>query len=287
MLVCALFLDAAWWTRERYFDRRWRVTFLSVGQGDAAVVQFPGSAVMLIDGGTAYRDGSDMGERVVAPFLWSRKIMRVDYLAMSHPELDHFGGFLFITRNFHPAEFWRTGADSPDLTYHQLLQQLADAGTRIETVNAASPPSTIGGVAIRCLSPLSGASASRNNSSMVLDLSFYRWGFLFTGDLEALGENLLLDRDQPLRATVIKVPHHGSITSSTERFIDAVHPAFAVISDGYKNRYHFPSAVVLSRYRRAGAVVLRTDELGAIGFEIERDQMRLWQGRKEGVREEK
>jgi competence protein ComEC len=228
LLLCALFLDAAWWTRERYFDRRWRVIFLSVGQGDAAVVQFPGSAVMLIDAGAAFRDGSDMGERVVAPFLWSRKIMRVDYLAMSHPELDHFGGFLFITRNFHPAEFWRTGADSPDITYHQLLQQLADAGARIETVDAASPPRLIGGVAIRCLSPQPGVAGSRNNSSMVMDLTWGRWGFLFTGDLEALGENLLLNRDQSLRATVIKVPHHGSITSSTPRFIDAVRPAFAV-----------------------------------------------------------
>lgn len=291
-ILCALILDAAWWTRERYFDRRWRVTFLSVGQGDAAVVQFPGSAVMLIDGGAAFRDGSDMGERVVAPFLWSRKIMHVDYLAMSHPELDHFGGFLFITRNFHPAEFWRTGADSPDITYQLLLQQLIEAGTRIETVNAASAPRLVGGVTIRCLSPQPGVAGSRNNSSMVLDLSWGRRGFLFTGDLEALGENLLLDRDQSLRATVLKVPHHGSITSSTPRFIDAVHPAFAVISDGYNNRYHFPSTVVVSRYRRDGATVLRTDQVGAVGFEIDGHQMRLWEGRnkerggKEGVRGE-
>jgi competence protein ComEC len=111
---------------------------------------------------------------------------------------------------------------------------------------------------------------------MVLDLRLGRWGFLFTGDLEALGENLLLQGGRLLAATVLKVPHHGSITSSTERFIEAVHPSFAVISDGYNNRYHFPSALVVNRYRTEGARLLRTDQSGAIGFQAQGDGLRLW-----------
>src|SRR5579875_1321627 len=275
-IVVMLAADAGWWLRERYFDPDWRVTFLSVGQGDAAVVQFPGSRVMLIDGGSAFKDGSDMGERVVAPFLWSRRIMRVDYLVMSHPEIDHFGGFIFIARNFRPLEFWTTGAVSTDFSFHDLLQQLAQAHTRIRLVNAATPPSLIGGVTVRCLSPQPGAAGSRNNNSMVVALRLGRWGFLFTGDLEALGEKLLLERDQSLAATVLKAPHHGSITSSTPEFIEAVHPQFAVISDGYHNRYHFPSPVVVRRYQEDGATVLRTDESGAIGFEIKNDRLHVW-----------
>ena len=278
VLLAALTADAAWWLHERYFDRRWRVTFLSVGQGDAAVVQFPGSAVMLIDGGAAFRDGSNMGERVVAPFLWSRKIMRVDYLALSHPEIDHFGGFLFIANNFHPREFWTTGADSPDVTYAELLEELAQAHTAIRLLDASSPEQVIGGVRIRCLSPEPGAAASRNNRSMVIHLGPDRAGFLFTGDLETAGEELLLQRDLPLHATVVKVPHHGSITSSSPRFIDAVNPSFAVISDGYHNRYHFPAGAVVARYRTDGATVLRTDRMGAIGFEALDGRMRLWSG---------
>lgn len=280
-LLCAVVLDAAWWLRERHFDPRLRVTFLSVGQGDAAVVQFPGSAVMLIDGGSAFKDGSDMGERVVAPFLWSRKIMRVDYLVMSHPEIDHFGGFLFIARNFHPAEFWTTGTISPDLAYKELLERLGEAGTKVEIVNAALPPRLIGGVRVRWLGPQPGAGGSRNNNSMVIDLRRGRWGFLFTGDLEASGENLLLDSGQSLHATVLKTPHHGSITSSTPQFVEAVHPGFAVISDGYRNRYHFPSSDVVGRYLSAGARVLRTDQVGAVGFDVDGDRMRLWTGKKE------
>lgn len=277
-LLCALLIDAGWWMRERYFDSRLRVTFLSVGQGDAAVVQFPGSAVMLIDGGSASKDGSDMGERVVAPFLWSRKIMRVDYLVMSHPEIDHFGGFLSIARNFYPAQLWSTGAISPDLAYDELLRRLAEAGTKVETVDAASPPRSIGGVVIRCLGPLPDWRRSRNNRSMVLELFRGRWAFLFTGDLEAPGETLLLDSAKSLRATVLKVPHHGSITSSTPQFVEAVHPTYAVISDGYHNRYHFPSSVVIDRYRSIGTAILRTDEAGAIGFEVGEDRMRIWNG---------
>ena len=177
VLLAALTADAAWWLHERYFDRRWRVTFLSVGQGDAAVVQFPGSAVMLIDGGAAFRDGSNMGERVVAPFLWSRKILRVDYLVLSHPEIDHFGGFLFIANNFHPREFWTTGADSPDVTYAELLEELAQAHTAIRLLDASSLEQVIGGVRIRCLSPEPGAVASRNNRSMVIHLGRDRVAF--------------------------------------------------------------------------------------------------------------
>jgi competence protein ComEC len=276
VVLAVIAIDAAWWLRERYFDPGLRVTFLSVGQGDAAVVQFPGSAVMLIDGGTAFRDGSDLGERVVGPFLWSRKIMRVDYLVLSHPEIDHFGGFIFIARNFHPAEFWVTGASSPDVTYRVLLDELAKAGVRSTVVNASSPARLIGGVTVRCLSPEPGSAASRNNTSMVVQLQGDRFGFLFTGDLESLGEHLLLQRDLSLHATVLKVPHHGSITSSSPQFVNAVSPAFAVISAGYHNRYHFPAAAVVARYRRDAATVLRTDLLGAIGFAADHDRLRMW-----------
>jgi competence protein ComEC len=91
------------------------VTFLSVGQGDGAVVRFPGARVMLIDAGGSFSDEFDPGERLVAAYLWSRKIMHVDYLVLSHPELDHFGGFNFVARNFGPSEFWAINAPAPTI----------------------------------------------------------------------------------------------------------------------------------------------------------------------------
>ena len=104
-LAGVLVVDAGYWTYDRFFNPDLRVTFLSVGEGDGAVVRFPGSRVMLIDGGGSY-GGFDAGERIVAPYLWSQKIMHVDYIALSHPDLDHFGGLDFIAMNFAPRAFW-------------------------------------------------------------------------------------------------------------------------------------------------------------------------------------
>ena len=274
LLAVALALDAAWWTHDRYFNPDLRITFVSVGQGDCAVVRFPGSRVMLVDGGGELGE-FDPGERIVAPYLWSRKIMRVDYLALSHPELDHFGGFRFIARNFHPAEFWTIPAASPDQSYLELLGDLAQAGARVRIVDSSFAPATIGGVALECLNPQPGEVASRNDSSMVLKMIFGAAAVLFTGDLEAKGERSLIAAGRDLRATVLKAPHHGSASSSTEAFVETVHPAIAIISDGYHNRFGFPAPEVLDRYSGIGADLLRTDQDGAIEIDASRASMSL------------
>ena len=264
MVLAALVVDGGYWTWDRYFNRALRVTFLSVGQGDAAVVRFPGSRVMLVDAGGSFSDEFDPGERMVAAYLWSRKIMHVDYLVLSHPELDHFGGFNFIARNFSPSEFWSIAAPSPDIKYEALLEVLAAAGVRLRLMDSSSPAEQIGGVDVACLNPAPALGPRRNDNSMMLMLSIGPNRILFTGDVEARGEEGAIARGHDLRATVLKVPHHGSDTSSTPGFIAAAHPEVAVISLGYRNRYDFPSAAVVRRYRDAGARVLRTDECGAV-----------------------
>jgi competence protein ComEC len=269
--------DGGWWTYQRYFNPDLRVTFLSVGEGDGAVVRFPGSRVMLIDGGGAFVGTFDTGERIVAPYLWSNKIMHVDYVALSHPDRDHFGGLTFIARNFSPSKFWTGGATKDDSSYVRLLDAMNDAGARSSVCNSASPPMTIGGVSVKCLGPLANVVETKdNNASMVLRLDYAGKTFLFTGDLEAKGERELIVSGARLRATVLKIPHHGSKTSSSEAFIEAIHPEAAVISLGYHNRFHFPAPDVVDRYRMMGADVLRTDTMGAVSAEVGRDDFRLW-----------
>jgi competence protein ComEC len=246
---------------------------------------------MLIDAGGALGD-YDPGEKIVAPYLWSHKIMRVDYIVLSHPELDHFGGFNFIARNFHPEQFWTISASSPDRSYLTLLTTLAERRIKVHLADSAFAPSAIGGVGIKCLNPSPGEIASRNNSSMVLKMEFGATSILFTGDLQAPGERNLLNRDSPadsatgapadLLATILKVPHHGSATSSSGDFLEAIHPAIAVISDGYHNRFGFPDRDVLDRYRAMGARVLRTDQDGAIEVDASRSGMKLRTGRAAG-----
>lgn len=276
ILIAVLALDAGWWTYQRFFNPALRVTFLSVGEGDAAVVRFPGSRVMLIDGGGAFRGTFDPGERLVAPYLWSNKIMHVDYIALSHPDRDHFGGLTFIVRNFAPSQFWTGGASSDDESYSDLIEAVRTAGVRQRICDSANPPMTIGGVNVRCLGPLRDTpEIKHNNSSMVLRIAQGRSVFLFTGDLEAKGERELIHSGATLRAAILKVPHHGSATSSSPEFIEAVHPAVAIFSLGYLNQFHFPAAQVLARYRENGVKLFRTDDDGAVSVEAGRDTIRL------------
>lgn len=276
-LGLALVIDTTYWLQQRYFCSHLRITFLSVGEGDGAVIRFPGSRVMLIDGGGAFRSTFDPGERIVAPFLWSQKIMHVDYILVSHPDRDHFGGLIFIARNFTPSQFWTSGIDSPAVSYNQLVEAINQAGARTSVCNSATPPITIAGVALRCPGPLANLTEIKeNNSSMVVRISYGANSILFPGDLEAKGEHELIASGANLRATVLKVPHHGSHTSSSARFIEAVDPAVAVISLGYRNRFHFPAEEVIARYRDADVRVLRTDQDGAISLDASPDSLRLW-----------
>ena len=129
MLVALLALgNGAWWYADRYHRAALRITFLSVGQGDSAVVEFPGADVMVIDAGGLRGEDFDIGERVIAPFLWSRKIAHVDYLVLSHPEWDHYGGFAFLAANFSPREFWSNGVQASTDQFARLQQQLRENG---------------------------------------------------------------------------------------------------------------------------------------------------------------
>lgn len=267
-LLAALIIDAGWWIARRDFNRDLKMTFLAVGEGDAAVVRFPGSRVMLVDGGGAFRGTFDPGERIVAPFLWSQKIMHVDYVALSHHDRDHFGGLIFIARNFSPSEFWTSGTESDDESYARLIAAMRQAGARFKICNSASDAMRIGGVDMRCVGPLANTSELKeNNSSMVIRMSYDHASMLFTGDVEAKGEHELIAAGADLRATVLKVPHHGSHTSSSPAFVEAVHPEVAIISLGYHNQFHFPAAEVVQRYRDEGAELLRTDDDGAISVD--------------------
>jgi competence protein ComEC len=270
-LLLAIVADGAYWTWDRYLRSDLRITFLSVGEGDAAVIRFPGSRVMLIDGGGAFGGTFDPGERLVAPYLWSRKIMRVDYVVASHPDRDHIGGLIFIARNFHPREFWTGGTSSDDDTYQQLVAAMTSAGAQSRLCNTSAAIKTIGGVTLRCLWPPPIINESKdNNDSVVLRIDYHGKAILFPGDLEAKAERELIATGANVTATILKVPHHGSITSSSAALLEAVAPRVAVMSLGYHNRFHFPSAVVADRYRDDGITLFRTDQVGAIFADIDR-----------------
>jgi competence protein ComEC len=259
--------DGLYWARERYARPTLRVTFLDVGQGDASVVEFPGSAVLVVDGGGFEGSDFDLGKAVVAPFLWSRKIARVDYVAMSHAEIDHAGGLPFLVTEFRPREFWWNGRPGKGETLSRLRAALDEGRVLTREMSRDTPPWTVGRVRIDVLHPPAGyaRSVSANDASLVLRLQWGATTVLFTGDIEGRGEEHLVQLGAPaIRSSIVKVPHHGSLTSSGERFIEAVQPDVAVVSVGAANRYASPHPQVLARYQARGVCVRRTDEHGAI-----------------------
>jgi len=258
------------------------VTALDVGQGDSIFIAFPDGKTMLIDGGGipvfghAAKPKLDVGEDVVSPYLWSRSIRKIDIIACTHAHDDHMGGVPALIDNFHPSELW-TGAN-PDSPIWTMVQQHArERGVRIVPMQAGRCLQ-LGGANIEVLSPPSDYSPGdtpKNNDSLALRITYRKRSFLFTGDMERQMEARILEDNRTIRADVLKVGHHGSKTSSTDPFLDAVAPTFAIISNGFENSFHHPHAETLDRLKAHHAGILRTDTDGLETLRTDGDRLYL------------
>jgi competence protein ComEC len=254
----------------RQSSREVRVTFLDVGQGDAAVIEGPRGFVALIDGGGSYDEGFDPGARVIEPYLRRRGIARVDLVVLSHPHPDHLNGLFRVLSRFQVGAVWTSGDDGRNPRYRDFLALARARG-------AAAPvpaPWRSSEMTLIPIGPWLGDAIAAppglgvNDASLVVRLSYGGRSVLFAGDLEEDGEAELVARATSrlvaLASDVLKVPHHGSRTSSSAELLDGVRPELAVASLGKDNRFRFPHAEVVARYVRRNVRVLRTDEVGAV-----------------------
>jgi competence protein ComEC len=270
-LAATLLGDGVYWWRERWNRQELRVTHLNVGQGDAAVVELPGSKVLLVDaGGTAIGD-FDTGEGIVAPFLRSRKILKVDYLLVSHPRIDHYGGMRTIVNEFAPSEFWSGGTKGQTARFEDLEDALERAKIKQITLNGEQPCRVIDGATLCVLYPSAEKTA---DLSVVLRLEFGKIRLLFAGDIDKRDEKILQQKNDDLRSAILKVPRHGSATSSTQEFVASVQPKLAVFTAGARNAGGLPREQVVARYQEVGAEILRTDQDGAIVIETDGQKIR-------------
>ena len=270
--VTALFTLILWHPfPPKIASRSLELTAVDVGQGDSLLVSFPQGKLMLVDGGGILSFGRkvkakmDIGEDVVSPYLWSRSIRRLDVVVATHAHEDHTGGLAAIIDNFRPKELW-TGAHSDEPVWRELSRHARERGVTIVAM-CEGKRMQFGGTRVEVLAPPKDYAPNdmpKNNDSLALRITYGRRSFLLTGDMEKQIEGGLLADGCELKADVLKVGHHGSKTSTTELFLDAVHPAFAIISDGYDNSFGHPNRDVLERLQARRVEVLRTDLQGLI-----------------------
>jgi competence protein ComEC len=248
------------------------VSVLDVGQGDSIFVAFPDGRTMLIDGGGQQgsqwvggsRSGVDVGEEVVSPYLWSRGLKQLDVVALTHAHHDHLDGLHSVLENFRVGELW-IGRDEKTPALESLLHEAQSRGATI-LHEARGAQFDWAGVTGEVLWPADASSVEEasNDDSLVLRLTDGRVSFLLPGDIQKRVEDDLAREHAPLAADFLKVPHHGSKTSSTAAFLAAVAPHVAVVSVGEGNPFGHPVESVVERYEHAGVRFLRTDRDGAV-----------------------
>jgi len=247
-------------------------TVLDVGQGDSIFAAFPDGRTMLIDGGGlsgservgGYRSGTDVGEEVVSPYLWSRGLKRLDVVALTHAHHDHLDGLHAVLENFRVGELW-IGRDEETPAFKSLLKEARSRGVAI-VHKVQGDAFNSGGVSGEVLWPpdISAVGAASNDDSLVMRLSDAQVRFLLAGDIEQHVEAQLVGEHAALAADFLKVPHHGSKTSSTDEFLAAVGPRVAAVSVGEGNAFGQPAGNGVERYESRNIRLLRTDQNGAI-----------------------
>jgi competence protein ComEC len=255
------------------FSKDLKVTMIDVGQGESLLVEFPGRAKMLIDGGGFPESRFDVGDKVVSPFLWRRGIKRLDYLVLTHPHPDHLKGLVSVAANFRIGEFWEAFAPEKDAAYEALQKSLGKRVPRRRVFSGFRH--NVGRVLVEALHPNRGRPPPEieNDRSLVLRISFGDVSFLLGGDIGVAAEHEILEKFGRPAATILKAPHHGSRTSSSPSFLDGVAPKIVLISLGEGNLFGFPHREVLDRFRGLRTQVWRTDLHGAI--EVATDGRRI------------
>jgi competence protein ComEC len=248
---------------------------IDVGQGDSLLLITPDGKTLLIDGG-GFGGGPhqapqdfDIGEEVVSEALWSRGIRHLDAVALTHAHSDHMGGLPAVLRNFHPAELW-VGNNPLFGAYNDLLTEAVALHVRIRSLRAGDALS-FGDSKIAVLAPLRdyqpGAEPS-NNDSLVMHVAYGATSVMLEGDAEAPIEDAML-AEPSLESTVLKVGHHGSLTSTRPEFLARVAPRWAIISCGLHNRYGHPRQEVLEALQAAQVRTFSTDINGATCFRLD------------------
>ena len=273
--LAALLVSAMWIVlfppTPQFHPGVFEVTAIDVGQGDSLLLVTPEGKTLLLDSGGipgSSRSDFDVGEEVVSPYLWSRGIRRLDAIALSHAHSDHMGGMRSVIANFQPRELWY-GVESPDRGFQDVEQTAREFHVQL-IPHYAGETFEFAGLHIRVLNPQPGWPATprgQDDESLVLHIQYGETSALLVGDAHKRIEKFMIG--EAPHADLLKIGHHGSLTSSSPEFLDAVQPRFAVVSVGMYNSFKHPRPEVMRRYADLHVETFRTDLAGAVSFYLD------------------
>jgi len=255
-----------------------RVTFVDVGQGDATLIDFPDGRVALVDTG---QGGRHPAARELRSLLAARRRSRLDLVIITHGHPDHYGGLSALLDEIEIDELWLNGqllVEERDGAMNRLVSSALSRGTRVRfSPELCERQHRFGDARLRVLWPCPryDPELGLNDNSLTIRVTLGRRSFLLAGDLEAESERRLIRAHRIEPADVLKVGHHGSRTSTSPSFLEAVRPSIAVVSSGASNLYGHPSPEVIARLRSAGARVLRTDLHGGVILSTDGERLEL------------
>ncbi|MBI4233628.1 MAG: MBL fold metallo-hydrolase [Chloroflexi bacterium] len=231
------------------------VHIVDVGQGDGILVQTSEGKAMVIDGGPRESGFADYLKRV--------GVQQVDVLVATNPDADHIGGLIQVVRDLPVKEVWLSGQEHTTATFERFLGAIEASRARVRAVRRGETY-PLGSLQVQVLHPIEPFFSGRNNNSVVMKLSLGQQGFLFAGDAEKKAEESMLEAGLELRATVLKLGHHGSSTSTSPPFLAAVGPRIAVYQAAAGNQYGHPHRETIASLTQAGVTIYGTDRHGTI-----------------------
>ncbi|RWX42914.1 Metal-dependent hydrolase, beta-lactamase superfamily II, partial [Candidatus Electrothrix marina] len=255
-----------------------KVAYLDVGQGTSSFLQMANGTRVLIDGGGNRASRRNVGEQVIAPYLWQQRVWRLDQAVITHPHSDHFNGMDFILAHFRPKKLFINGDSRVEGKYQEIIEQAVRQGTEVVLPESGYKIAEQGDAKLEILGGAvqtgEQGRLSVNDASLVLRYRHGSRAFLFPADIGKKNENILVVKKVNLTADVLLAPHHGSSTSSSAAFLDAVDPAVIIVSAGKYGEKYYPAPVNFAAWTEREIPVVVTRDQGTISCATDGEELR-------------
>ena len=262
-------------------DNKFNINFVDVGQGDSCFIVTPKNKTILVDGGGSQSKEFDVGKSTLLPYILNKGHTQLDYIVISHFDYDHVGGILYIMQEIKVKNIIIGKQFENSQNYEKFVNLVQQKDIKVKIVEAGENIEIEKGLNLNVIWPNSKSKISDNsinNNSLVFKMKYKKFSMLFTGDIEEVAEKEILKTydAKNLESLVLKVPHHGSKTSSSQEFLEAVKPKIALMGVGKNNKFGHPSNITLEKFEKYGTKVYRTDQRGEITLKTDGNKIKIY-----------